>query len=69
MTDPAVLNIIKEYLSRTPLAASRQPGWPDNAKAIRFPRSAVDVRGRLEIRYEIVEDDQTVWLQRILPVD
>jgi len=38
------------------------PGEPDNVRRIGFPRSAANRHGRIEIRYEIIEDDVTVWL-------
>ena len=69
MTDPTVLETIREHLSKSPRAARQVPGWSDNTRAIRFPRSAIHEHGRVEIRYEIVEDDRTVWLERIRPVD
>lgn len=69
MTDPTVLNTIIEHLSLSPRAARQVSGWPDSIRVIRFPRSAVHEHGRLEIRYEIIEDDRTVWLDRILPVE
>lgn len=68
ITDAVVLATIREHLSRSPRSARHTPGWPDNVRAVRFPRSAVHERGRVEIQYEILEDDGTVWLERIRPV-
>ena len=68
MTDPTVLGTIREHLAGSPGAAPQIPGLPDNVRVIRFPRSAVHENGRLEIRYEIVEDDGRVWLTAIRPV-
>ncbi len=68
MTDATILETIKEHLSNSPQAARHVPGWPGNARAIRFPRSAIHEHGRVEIRYEIVEDDRRVWLVRIRPI-
>ena len=68
MADAAVLAAIREHLSRSPSAALRIADWPDNVRAIRFPRSAAHEQGRVEIQYEIMEDDGKVWLARIRPV-
>ncbi len=37
-------------------------------RIIRFPRSAVYEQGKVEVQYEILEDDGRVWLMRIRPV-
>ena len=68
MTDAVVLQAIKESLSRSPYASQPVPGWPANVMAIRFPRSAIYEQGKVEIQYEILEDDGRVWLRRIRPV-
>lgn len=68
MADAAVLAAIREHLSRSPRAALYVADWPDNVRAIRFPRSAVHEQGRLEIMYEIMEDDGKVWLAHIRSV-
>ena len=68
MVDASVLAAIREHLSRSPRAALYVTDWPDNVRVIRFPRSAAYERGRLEVQYEIMEDDSKVWLMRISPV-
>ena len=68
MTDATVLATIREHLSRSPRAAPPIAYWPDNVRTIRFPRSAVHEPGKVEIQYEIMEDDGKVWLSRIRPV-
>ena len=62
MADPVTLTVIKEALAYSPWAPSVVPAWPDNMRAIDFPRSAVHPFGRLRITYEIVEDDGEVHL-------
>lgn len=62
IADVAVLAAIREHLSRSPRAALYVTGWPDNVRAIRFPRSAIYESGQVEIQYEILEDDLIVWL-------
>lgn len=68
MADPTTLQAVKQVLSRRPRSGARILGEPDNVMAIRFPRSARSEQGRLEISYEILEDDRTVWLEDIRPV-
>ena len=68
MVDASVLAAIREHLSTAPRAALYVTGWPDNVRVIRFPRSAAYEQGRLEVQYEIMEDDSKVWLMRISPV-
>ena len=68
MTDSTVLAAIREHLSRSPWSAPQVPGWPDNVRAIRFPRSAVYEQGKVLMRYEILGDDGRVWLERIRPI-
>lgn len=68
MTDATVLGVIREHLEKSPRAARYISGWPDNVRAIRFPYSAAHERGRVEIQYEILEDDGRVWLMRVRPV-
>ena len=62
MTDPVTLAAFKETLAYSPWAPRAVPGWPDNMRAIDFPRSATQPAGRLRITYEIVEDDGEVHL-------
>lgn len=62
MVDPVTLMAIKETLAHSPRAPVAIPGWPDNVRAIDFPRSATHPMGRLRISYEIVEDDSEVHL-------
>ncbi len=62
MADPATLEGIKRRLSEYPMTGALIPGEPDNVRRIGFPRSAANRHGRIEIRYEIIEDDVTVWL-------
>ncbi len=69
IADAVVLAAIRERRSKSPRAARHIAGWPDNVRAIRFPRSASYEQGRVEIRYEILEDDGRVWLERIRPVN
>ena len=68
MTDATILATIREHLSRSPRAALYVTGWPDNVRAIRFPRSAIYELSQVEMQYEILEDDLIVWLMRIRPV-
>ena len=65
VADVSTLAVIRGHLSKSPNAALQTPGWPDNVKAIRFPRSAIHERGKLEIGYEVVEDDGAVYLEWI----
>ena len=65
MTDPVTLAAIKEAVAYSPWAATTVPGWPENMRAIDFPRSATHPLGRLRITYEIVEDDGEVHLLRV----
>ena len=69
MADPITLQAIKEVLARRPQSGSRVPGEPQNVMAFGFPRSVRSEQGRLEIIFEILEDDLTVWLEHINPVD
>ncbi len=69
MTDAVVLQAIIESLSRSPHASQPIPGWPFNVRTIRFPRSARYEQGRVEIQYEILEDDGRVWLEGIRHVN
>lgn len=69
MVDPVTLNFIKEALAHSPRAPVAIPGWPDNMRAIDFPRSARHPIGRLRIRYEIDEDDSEVHLLGIRNVN
>lgn len=69
MVDPPVLETIKDTLARRPNLNNRIPNSPDSLRLIRFPRSARSERGRLEIEYEIVEDDLQVWLLSIRSID
>ena len=62
MTDPVTLVEIKEAVAVSPWAPRVVLGWPDNMRAIDFPRSAIHPFGRLRITYEIVEDDGEVHL-------
>ncbi len=62
MTDPVTLVAIKEAIAYSPWAPRAIPGWPDNMRAIDFPRSAIHPFGRVRISYEIVEDDGEVHL-------
>ena len=38
------------------------PEEPENVMRVRFPRSVANPIGRIEVRYEVIEDDTTVWL-------
>lgn len=69
MADPITLQAIKEVLARRPQSGSRVLGEPQNVMAFGFPRSVGSAQGRLEIIFEILEDDRTVWLEHINPVD
>ena len=68
MADPQTLDTIKRFLAQSPWAPRPVPEWPDNMRAIDFPRSARNPIGRLRIRYEIVEDDQEVILLSVASI-
>ncbi len=68
MTDAVVLTAIRDSLSVSPHSAHSVPDLPANVRTVRFPRSARYEQGRLEIEYEILEDDGRVWLARIRPI-
>ena len=65
MTDPVTLVAIKEAIAYSAWAPRAVPGWPDNMRAVDFPRSAINPVGRLRISYEIVEDDGEVHLLNV----
>ena len=68
MADPSTLAAIKEILATRPQSGQAQPGLPANVRFYRFPRSAVHNRGRLILRYSVIEDDRRVALERLIPV-
>ena len=68
MADANTLQALRVHLARSPHAAPVIPGLPDNVRLITFPRSATHSLGRVELRYEIVEDDLKVWLESMDPV-
>lgn len=68
MADQVTLQAIKEHLAQFPKATEPIDGLPENVRIIGFPRSARRTTGRLEIEYEIIEDDGIVWLVSINPV-
>ncbi len=67
MADHVTLQAIKDLLSRTPRVTDSVYGRPENIRIIRFPRSIMYRADTVSIYYEILEDDRTVWLERILP--
>ena len=67
MADHVTLQAIRDLLSRTPRATESIYGWPENIRTIKFPRSIMYQIDTVSIYYEILEDDRTVWLERILP--
>lgn len=69
MADPVTLAAIQEALAYSPWAPRAVPGWPDNMRAIDFPRSAMHPSGRLRVTYEIVEDDGEVRLRSVREVN
>ena len=69
MADHVTLQAIKEHLAQHPKATEPIDGLPENVRVIGFPRSARRATGRLEIEYEIIEDDGIVWLVGVNPVD
>ena len=62
LTDPTTLEGIKRILSESPRIGAPVPEEPENVRRVRFPRSVADPIGRMEVRYEVIEDDTTVWL-------
>ena len=68
MADHVTLQMIKEVLSRMPRTGGHVRGDPENVLVVSFPRSVRYEQGRSEIIYEVLEDDRTVWLERIRPV-
>ncbi len=68
MADHVTLQAIKDLLSRTPRTTDTISGWPENIRAIRFPRSIVSQQDPIDIYYVILENDRTVWLERMLPI-
>ena len=68
MADPSTLAAIKEILATRPQSGQAQPGLPANVRFYRFPRSAAYDRGRLILRYSVIEDDRAVMLERLIPV-
>ena len=69
MTDSVTLAAIKEAIAHSPWAPGAVPGWPENMRAIDFPRSAIHPLGRLRVAYEIVEDDGEVHLLSVRNVN
>lgn len=67
MADHVTLQAIKDRLSHLPWTPNPTPGWPDNVRRLKFPRSVADQRDTVDVIYEILEDDRTVWLERMLP--
>lgn len=68
MADHVTLQAIKDLLSRTPKTTEAISGWPENLRAVRFPRSIEFQQDPIDTYYEILEDYRTVWLERILPI-
>ena len=67
MADHVTLQAIKDRLTQLPWAPYPTAEWPNNVRRLTFPRSVADRRDTVDVFYEILEDDRTVWLERILP--
>lgn len=62
------LDFIKANLSFNPLSRLKQEGLPENVRFCTFPRSATHNRGRIMLRYSVIEDDRKVVLECLFPI-
>ena len=69
MADHVTLQAIKGRLASLPWTPNPTAEWPHNVRRLTFPRSVADRRHTVDIVYEILEDDRTVWPERILPTN
>ena len=67
--DHVTLQAIKGRLANLPWTPNPTAEWPHNVRRLTFPRSVADRRHTVDIVYEILEDDRTVWPERILPTN